>query len=154
MIAEEMDKSLAVLQNLTCWPIESLTYLSLNQRKESSKNKFAAETIETLRHWLKPDYMLYEHFKRKFDQILASNANWIADSVAKLKIENDKVQAECVISHTDNHNGLKGDFRMWSSNSLGYKINEKNHWCKYYAISEMAFTKELRKLQKQRKIWD
>ena len=148
MIAEEMDKSLALLQNLTCWPLSSLTYLSLNQRKESLKNTITSDTRRILSKWLFADYMLYHHFRKKFDEKVERNAEWIATKVKKLQLENEKVYSECVISKTDNQNGLKGDFRMWSSNSLGYKINANNNWCKYYAISEMAYTKIIRRIQK------
>ena len=151
MIAEEMDKSLLLLQKLTCWPLRSFTYLSLNQRKESFKNTITAESREILRKWLFPDYMLYDYFKEKFNERLKSEASFIASNIEKLEEENKKVYSDCVISKTDNKNGLKGDFRMWSHNSLGYKINEDNFWCRFYAISEMAYTKVIRKLQKDRK---
>ena len=154
MIAEEMDMSLALLHNLTCWPIQAMTYLSLNQRKESSKNKLTPESVETLKTWLRPDYLLYNYFLSKFKEQVSLYAEWLAQTVNKLKLENQKVHSDCVISHTDNNNGLKGAFRMWSSSSLGYKINEKNAWCKYYAISEMAYTNIIRQDHKAKKVWD
>jgi hypothetical protein len=151
MIAEEMDKSLLLLHKLTCWPLDSFTYLSLNQRKESFKNKITPESREILKRWLFPDYMLYDYFKEKFQEKLKIDNNFIKLNVYKLEKENEKVYSDCVLSKTDNKNGLKGDFRMWSSNSLGYKINDNNPWCKYYAISEMAYTKLIRNLQLKRK---
>ena len=154
MIAEEMDTSLALLQNLTCWPVQAMTYLSLNQRKESSKNKLTPETVEILQKWLHPDYLLYNHFLSKFKERVSTNVVWLSEIVNKLKLENQKVHSDCVISHTDNNNGLKGAFRMWSSSSLGYKINGKNAWCKYYAISEMAYTNIIRQNHKDKKVWD
>ena len=149
MIAEEMDKSLLLLQKLTCWPLNSFTYLSLNQRKESFKNNITPESREVLKRWLFPDYMLYDYFREKFKAKLEKEASYIESHLPKLKLENEKVYSDCVIDKTDNKNGLKGDFRMWSQNSLGYKINEDNFWCRYYAISEMAYTKIIRKLQKK-----
>ena len=150
MIAEEMDKSLLLLQQITCWPLDSFTYLSLNQRKESFKNKITPESREILKRWLFPDYMLYNYFKEKFDRKLEKEHDFIELNLPKLQKENEKVYSSCVLSKTDNKNGLKGDFRMWSSNSLGYKINDNNPWCKYYAISEMAYTKLIRNVQLKR----
>ena len=151
MIAEEMDKSLLLLHKMTCWPLEYFTYLSLNQRKESFKNKITPDSREILKRWLFPDYMLYNYFKEKLDKKLEKEKDFIELNLPKLQKENEKVYSSCVLSKTDNKNGLKGDFRMWSSNSLGYKINDNNPWCKYYAISEMAYTKLIRNLQLKRK---
>ena len=147
MIAEEMDKSLLLLHKITCWPLASFTYLSLNQRKESFKNNITPESREILKKWLFPDYMLYNYFRDKFEEKVKEDNNFIKLNLHKLEKENEKVYSDCVLSKTDNKNGLKGDFRMWSSNSLGYKINDNNPWCKYYAISEMAYTKHIRTLQ-------
>ena len=149
MIAEEMDKSLLLLHKLTCWPLKAFTYLSLNQRKESFKNNISPESREVLKRWLFPDYMLYNYFREKFEEKMNTEVDFINSNLPKLQLENEKVYSDCVISKTDNKNGLKGDFRMWSQNSLGYKINEDNFWCRYYAISEMAYTKIIRKLQKK-----
>ena len=151
MIAEEMDKSLIMLHNITCWPLRSFTYLSLNQRKQSSKNEITPYSREILKKWLWADYMLYEHFKQKFLDTLSREKSFIDRNLNTFETENEKVYSDCVISKTDNKNGLKGDFKMWSSNSLGYKINEEIPWCKYYAISEMAYTKLIRKSQKKSK---
>ena len=148
MISEEMDKSLILLHKLTCWPLKSFTYLSLNQRKESAKNKITEESREILKQWMWSDYMLYNYFKEKITEKVKEDESSITLNVKQLKMENEKVYSECVISKTDNKNGLKGDFKMWSKHSLGYKINEDIPWCKYYAISEMAYTKIIRKLQK------
>ena len=147
MIAEEMDKSLLLLHKITCWHLESFTYLSLNQRMESSKNTISPESRETLKRWLFPDYMLYNYFKEKFDRKLEKEHDFIELNLPKLQKENERVYSSCILSKTDNENGLEGDFRMWSSKVLGYKINDNNPWCKYYAISEPAYTKLIRNLQ-------
>ena len=105
--------------------------------------------MKILKKWLWADYMLYEHFKQKFLDTLSREKSFIDRNLNTFKAENEKVYSDCVISKTDNKNGLKGDFKMWSSNSLGYKINEEIPWCKYYAISEMAYTKLIRKSQKK-----
>ena len=140
-----------MLHNITCWPLRSFTYLSLNQRKQSSKNEITPYSREILKKWLWADYMLYEHFKQKFLDTISREKSFIDRNQNTFETENKKVYSDCVISKTDNKNGLKGDFKMWSSNSLGYKINEEIPWCKYYAISEMAYTKLIRKSQKKSK---
>ena len=44
MIAEHMDESLILLQDLLCWPLIDLTYLKQNERKTASKSNMTEET--------------------------------------------------------------------------------------------------------------
>ena len=86
-----MEKSVLLLHKITCWHLQSFTYLSLNQRKESTKNKLTPESTEILKGWLFPDYMLYNHFKEKFDKKLKKEHDFIELNLPKLQKENEKV---------------------------------------------------------------
>jgi hypothetical protein len=44
MIAEQMDESLVLLQDILCWPLTDLTYLKQNERKAASKSNMTEET--------------------------------------------------------------------------------------------------------------
>ena len=135
-----MDESVLLFHNLTCWPLEDLTYLSLNQRGESFKNKITVESRRILKQWLVPDFMLYRYFKKIFEQKVNTLSDWIVPKMKILEEEKLKLYSDCVLDKTYNEDGLVGDFKMWKSNSLGYKVNEDLEWCKYYAINEVAFT--------------
>ena len=140
MIAEKMDESVVLFHNLTCWPLEDLAYLSLNQRRESFKNNITVESRNILNQWLVPDIMLYDYFKKMFEQKVSKLNDWIAPKMKKLDVEKRKLYFNCVVNKTYNEDGLKGDFKMWKSSSFGYIVNEDLEWCKYYAINEVAFT--------------
>ena len=44
LIAEEMEESLILLQELTCWSLQDITYLNQNQRKSNERNKMTPKT--------------------------------------------------------------------------------------------------------------
>ena len=69
------------------------------------------------------------------------------DEVKKLDNANKQIYSECVVSHTDNEHGLKGQYKMALGNVLGYKVNENKTWCSLYAITEPPFTRLLRARQ-------
>ena len=140
MIAEKMDESVLLFHNLTCWPLEDLAYLSLNQRQETFKNKITVESRKILNQWLVPDFMLYDYFNKIFEEKVNKLSNWIFPKMKILDEEKRKLYSNCVVNKTYNEDGLMGDFKMWKSSSFGYKVNEDLEWCKYYAINEVAFT--------------
>ena len=120
MITEEMDKSLILLANITCWPLSSMASLTLNQRKKRQRNILTLENREILERWLKPDIMVYEHFKEKFDQKVMKAKDWIDSNINILKSESKKIDSDC---------NAKGALKPW---------------CKYYTITEMDFIKKIR----------
>ena len=120
MITEEMDKSLILLANITCWPLSSMASPIFNHRNKSGKNILTLENREILERWLKPDIMVYEHFKEKFDQKVMKAKDWIDSNINILKSESKKIFSDC-----------------------NAKVALKP-WCKYYTITEMDFIKKIR----------
>ena len=121
MITEEMDKSLILLANITCWPLSSMASPMLNHRNKLGKNILTLENREILERWLKPDIMVYEHFKEKFDQKVFKARDWIDSNIHILKSESKKLYSDC-----------------------NEKLTLKKPWCKYYTITEMDFIKKIR----------
>ena len=149
MIAEKMDHSLLLLQDLMCWPLENLTYLSQNQRKLEERNRMTPATKKILREWLWADYMLYNHFVDILNQRLEDYGDEITIQEKLLQLEdaNNKMRSTCVKSHTDNQHGLKGPFKVALPSVLGYKVDLNNTGCKFYATTEPYFTAFLREKQ-------
>ena len=73
--------------------------------------------------------------------------NTFSQILQTFEMANKRVYSECVVSHTDNDHGLKGQFRMAVSIVLGYKVNENKTWCDLYATTEPHFTRLLRDRQ-------
>jgi len=155
MIAEKMDESLLLMQDLLCWPLESITYLDQNQRKPEERNQMSEETREVLEQWLWADYMVYDHFRSVLDRKITeyetgqnSGPHQLQDRVFRLRSANRDLKRRCVVDHTDNAGGLEGHFKVALPNILGYKIKKDNfEQCRLYATTEPYFTNLLRTRQ-------
>ena len=147
-----MTKGLILLKDLMCWQVEDVTFLNQNERKPIAKRGMSSFVRRVLQEWLWADYMVYDHFVKKFkrkvsEYIMKYGNKTFLDQVRELEMANKQIYSECVVSHTDNEHGLKGQYKMAVGNVLGYKINEDKRWCSLYAITEPSFTRLLRSRQ-------
>ena len=147
-----MTKGLILLKDLMCWQVEDVTFLNQNERKPIAKRGMSSFVRRVLQEWLWADYMVYDHFVKKFkskvnEYIMKYGNETFVNQVRELELANKQIYSECVVSHTDNEHGLKGQYKMSMGNVLGYQINEDKSWCSYYAITEPSFTKLLRSRQ-------
>ena len=147
-----MTEGLILLKDLMCWQLADITFLNQNERKPSTKIGMSDVVRRVLREWLWADYMVYDHFVKKFKNqmneyiLKVGNATFI-NQVRDLEAANKQIYSECVVSHTDNEHGLKGQYKMALGNVLGYKVDENKRWCSLYAITEPSFTRLLRSRQ-------
>ena len=147
MITERFDESMVLLQELLCWDLEEFTYLKQNERIEDKKSKITPRAREILTKWLWADYMLYNHYKAKFEErVSAFGADKMDMRTKTLTLLNEKVKASCVIEKADNDK-LKGEFRMALNIVYGYVIDESKPWCALFARSEPNFFKQIRDVQ-------
>ena len=135
-----------------CWQVEDVTFLNQNERKPIAKRGMSSFVRRVLQEWLWADYMVYDHFVKKFkskvnEYIMKYGNETFVNQVRELELANKQIYSECVVSHTDNEHGLKGQYKMALGNVLGYKINEDKRWCSLYAITEPSFTRLLRSRQ-------
>ena len=145
MIVEKFDASLVALQELLCWPTQDLTYLKLNERITEKKTNITEDTRRLLRKWLWADYLLYDHFRDKFDRRIKDIEDF-AGKKSALEKANAAVRERCVIEKADNDK-LSGEFRMALNIVYGYIIDEDDPDCVLYARSEPNFAKQLRDYQ-------
>ena len=140
MIAERMDESLVLLQDVLCWPTEHVTHLDLNQRKRENTVQLTDQQRQVLRTWLRADYAIYDYFREKFDQRVASarssaaldfnldereDLDYFDEKVLQLQIANDDLARRCVIDHVDTSQ-LSDAFRSTAHkprNTMGYAVN-------------------------------
>ena len=132
MIAERMDESLVLLADLLCWPLDSVSHLDLNVRKQELKaqsdNQLSEEDRQILADYLSLDIQLYRHFYQRFEDYLIRydfvEKGRMDRQVRLLQQANDKVKQQCVVqSQVDNEN-LKGKFHLSNNAVTGYVINE------------------------------
>ena len=59
---------MVLLSNELCWPLEHVKSFKLNARKSSKKVKLSNEERKILEEWQMGDLLLYNHFKKLFDE--------------------------------------------------------------------------------------
>lgn len=150
LIAEDMESSLVLLSQVLCWPINHFTTLQVNTRKKSHQISMSDEVREILKEWLWQDEMLYTYFKQVLDRRKQNYGIEILESkVGELKKMNEQVKKVCVEGISNNEE-LSSEFKPWSNDIIGYKINESVSWCKYYGMVENRFIDFLRNTQRIR----
>jgi len=150
LIAEDMESSLVLLSQVLCWPINHFTTLQVNTRKKSHQIEMSDEVREVLKEWLWQDEMLYTYFKQVLDRRKQNYGLEILESkVGELKKMNAQVKKVCVEGISNNEE-LSSEFKPWSNDIIGYKINESVSWCKYYGMVENRFIDLLRNTQRIR----
>ena len=140
MIAEQFDESMLLLQNQLCWDVADMTYLKLNERVPAAKSKMTDETRSVLRKWLWADYLVYDHFKNKLEELVSSiqPQQDFQNRLSAFRATNNQLQSQCVKVKGDNK-FLYGKYKMALPIVLGYVVNEEIEGCDLYAISEPNF---------------
>ena len=74
MITEKYDESLLLLKKLMCWQFMDIVYAKkhVNSHLQNASFVVANETAESIRKWNRDDGVLYRHFSKRLDQIIAT----------------------------------------------------------------------------------
>ena len=132
MIAERMDESLVLLADLLCWPLDWVSHLDLNVRKQELKaqsdNQLSKEDRQILADYLSLDIELYRHFYQRFEDHISRyefvERGRMDRQVRLLQQANDKVKQQCVVQSQVDNEILKGKFHLPNNAVTGYVINE------------------------------
>ena len=74
-----------------------MTYLKLNSWQESKRSTLSPEGRKALKTWLWGDYMLYNHFKDKFDEKVRNMDNMELEHDLKiLRLRNNQIETDCI----------------------------------------------------------
>ena len=125
MITERLDESLVLLADLLCWPIEWVSHLDLNMRKPELKESHLLneEERQVLANFLQLDVTIYQYFRKRFEERLASyDKHRMAQQLSLLRGKNKELVDRCVINYVDNEQ-LEGDFNEGNNAVMGYIIN-------------------------------
>ncbi|EFX73028.1 hypothetical protein DAPPUDRAFT_110202 [Daphnia pulex] len=157
MVANRMEESLVLLKHLLNWPLENVVHLNLNRRKPEKSFVLSAEERKVLSDWLTADVRIYEHFSRRFEERVAEfnrkHSTMPAFLAGLFEMEsamerekqlleeaNKQLYDTCVIQELGNEN-LKGIFKEYNNNIMGFDVNKNHEWCAFYAMSEPAYLK-------------
>lgn len=150
LIAERFDESMVLLKHLLCWNFEDVTALRVNAQRSSTKSTLSPQARRVLKQWLAADYMLYDHFVANFEAALqAFGEHEMEQELLILRHANGRVRERCGVVEADNAE-LSGESKLWGKNMVGYRVESDDDFCRFYAISEMAFLDHLRRMQGER----
>ncbi|XP_046459086.1 galactosylceramide sulfotransferase-like isoform X3 [Daphnia pulex] len=162
MVANRMEESLVLLKHLLNWPLENVVHLNLNRRKPEKSSVVSIEEREVLSDWLAADVRIFEHFSRRFDERVAEfnrkhstmpaflSGLFEMESAMErekqlLEEANKQLYDTCVVQELGNEK-LKGAFKEFNNNIMGFVVNKKHEWCALYAMKEHAYLKIFRDL--------
>ena len=145
MVAEHFDESMVLMKDLLCWEYEDVANLKLNSHKEASKSEISEEGRLKLENWLKGDVMVYNHFNRKFQDVLKKYEKNMTRELINYRRVNELLKENCVLNTVeDSHTLADKNFKLWAKDMVGYELKEE---CKYHGMNEVRFVDILRKQQ-------
>ncbi|XP_055329920.1 galactosylceramide sulfotransferase-like, partial [Paramacrobiotus metropolitanus] len=96
MLAEEMEASLVLLRELLCWEWQDVATFRVNARPPAMLTALTETEVEKINEWNHADTLLYEHFRRKFqERKVRFGAERLAAEVKILKSVTDYWRSEC-----------------------------------------------------------
>ena len=150
MMQDSFSESLVLLKEELCWDLNDVTNFKLNGRQEGVKKILSNETRSKLRDYLKADYQLYNHFRKKLLMKIESfGLEKMREEVAKMESKNEEITQECSITSVENQK-LEGNQKWWGANVIGYTTgNSSKEECSLMTMSEFAYIKRIRKKQNE-----
>lgn len=140
LIAEQMERSLVLLADVMCWPIEEVTFFKHNARSADAQRKtnLTEADREKLRALNSADFQIYDHFLKKFQRRVRQFGDKKMDEgLLQLKTLNRQMKKECVARVVADDDGL-GEVNI-------YKVKDgASEVCRMMAMSESDFTQMLR----------
>lgn len=96
MVMEHFDESLVLLRELLCWDWVDMTYLKLNSWQETRRSFISPVGRAKLKAWLWGDLLLYNHFKKQFDNAVRKNGDNMEHGLKMLHYLNKGIKMDCV----------------------------------------------------------
>ncbi|KAL1461761.1 hypothetical protein WDU94_013633 [Cyamophila willieti] len=142
MITEHMEVSLILLADMMQWPLERVVYLNHIERKEREVRNLTEAEQSFLRDLNLADTLLYDYFLRILKQkVLDYGVDRMKRQVIKLISLNYQFKTSCV--KQQNYNDYGG--------TISYQTkDDATSQCLHAAMSEVAFSDNLRRLQQEK----
>ena len=96
LIHEHYDASLVYLATKLHWQLEDVLYLRMREKNYTFKHQRLPRTlVDNYRRWSPLDFGIYEHFRRKFEDILSKNENELQEKTKVFQEMNSRFQRMC-----------------------------------------------------------
>ena len=150
LIVEQFSESMVLLNNHLCWDMDDVTYVHNNIKDKSFKSNISTEARSFLKDWLHADYMLYDHFLKKFNSaVIAYGRDKMERDVLELETKNSLILEKCAIMQVDNR-FLRGQDRLHGNHMIGLKAKNTSLCCDMYSTAEIPLINLVKKIQIER----
>ena len=151
MVMDRFFESMILMKDLLCWSDEDMISIKLNAKDVRKKSEISQESREILKATLWPDYLLYNHFSKLFDEkVQAFGTELIKREYDDLKGAIRKVKDECIETEISNK-FVSGKTKLHGKDIMQYQTKPRaDPFCKYYTIKEDIFIDDLRTIQEKR----
>jgi hypothetical protein len=139
MIADRLDESLILLNELLNWPLKNVVHLNLNRRKPEKLTFLSKIEKKVISNWLAADIQIFDHFSQRFNEKLSEinrkhfrsqffqgvilDKPYVKVQTQLLKEANMQLYDMCVLKE-DGNERLTGQFKENNDNIIGYIIKE------------------------------
>ena len=111
MMSDRFDESLVLLKNRLCWPnFNDIAYMRPLTPRDVSKRRAQrakGKARDNLRRWLWADYRVYDHFSKKFEDLVDDfGSNGMSSATRRLRAANNVLLGRC--KYGENGNRFKG----------------------------------------------
>ena len=151
MMAERFDESMILLMEELCWSYQDVANFKLNVRKESKKTTLTPEARAALQEYLASDFLLYDHFKAKFEaRVIQFGLQSMSRELSILRSANEHLQSKCELKEADNDK-IFGVNKWWGPGLVAYtsdyEAGPARIECQRLILSELNFIDKLRNVQ-------
>ena len=148
MVAERYQDSIVLMKNELCWTYQDVVGFPLNSKDPTKKSKLSDEARKRLKQYLWPDYLLYNHFKKIFNEkFKLLDPDVVAWQKSMLENTTEKVKQEC-IGKKISSSLVEGEEKIFGVDMIQYQSKDgAKPFCKYYTLKEDLFIDHLRTVQ-------
>jgi len=136
MISDYMLESLVALKDELCWELEDVVYFTLNKRPNTFRKDVAAKR-NTVRHWSRIDYALFDHFNRTLWDRVKKGGERFQRDLEKLKRLNKDMEEKC-LDKGEHFDKTQSWFQI-----EGYKIKEEARGTDYFDLCKQLTRSEI-----------
>ena len=158
IVVEYFYESIIVMRDMLGWSNLDVATFALNYRKEGSTSSaaFGADLPDTdefkekLYSFLYADKQLYDHFRKKMEQIITANKDYIQQEVKALKQYQDDLMGFCIMKSVPKIQIKDSRFKPYGNGAYGYLLTEnglKNQTCIDMASAELTLVGKINRYQ-------
>ena len=117
---------------------------------KASKQFLSNATRSKMKVWLRDDYQLYNHFKKKFQDIkIQFGLDQLQNELSKYQVVQENLRSKCPIEFVPKESLPKED-RPFGYGTQAYKMLNSNQECQQLGMQELKFISILRSWQNNR----